>query len=233
MPATPSELPRPRRRRRLLIALASLAALAIALPAADALARERGESRLADRIAARHQDLRSAPQVEIGGYPFLLDAARGTHPEVRVTADGRTPDGRPVRAAVELKEVVQGPGGYTAGAVDARFTVPFDALATGTGKNLRLSDAGDGQLRVERSAFGIAAVVTARLELKDDTVTLQATKATLAGRPIDPANPLITEALAGKRWELPALPLGLRASEVSVGPEGVTARARGERLTLS
>ncbi|MFJ9642248.1 LmeA family phospholipid-binding protein [Streptomyces sp. NPDC004244] len=233
MPATPSEPSRPRRRRRLLIAGAALAAVAIALPAADALARERGESRLADRIAARHQDLRSAPQVRIGGYPFLLDAARGSHPEVRVTADGRAPDGRPVKAAVDLKEVTQGADGYSAAAVDARFTVPFDALAGEAGKGVRLSDAGDGQLRVERSAFGISAVVTARLQLKEDTVTLQATKATLAGRPIDPANPLIAEALAGKRWELPALPLGLRASEVSVGPDGVTARAHGERLTLS
>ncbi|MEU3774590.1 DUF2993 domain-containing protein [Streptomyces sp. NPDC032472] len=226
----PAASRRPRRRARTVIAVAAL--LATALPAADALARHQGESRLADRIASRHPDLRSAPQVRIDGYPFLLDAARGSHPEVRVSADAVTADGHPVRADVDLREVCERPGGYSASEVDARFTVPFDSLGARTDRALHVSDAGDGRLRIERRAFGIPVVITARPHLENNTVTLQASAATLAGHPVDPATPVIAQALAERRWELPALPLGLRASEVTVGPDGVTAHARGERVAL-
>ncbi len=221
-----------RPRRRIRIVLVVTAAFATALPAADALARHHGESRLTDRILSRHPALRSAPDVHIAGYPFLLDAARGTHPEVRVAADARTPDGRPVKAALDLREVSEHPGGYAASEVDARFTVPFDALGAPGGPAPRLSDAGGGRLRIERSAFGIPLVITARPQLQDNTVTLRAATATLAGRPVDPATPIIAEALAARHWELPALPMGLRASEVTVGPDGITAHAHAERVAL-
>ncbi|MEW2414491.1 DUF2993 domain-containing protein [Streptomyces sp. NPDC046866] len=227
MPAAPR---RPRRRARAVIAAAAV--LTAALPAADALARHHGESRLADRIAARHPGLRSAPQVRIGGCPFLLDAARGAHPEVRVSADAVTADGHPVRADVELRQVTERPGGYAASEVDARFTVPFDSLGARTDRALRFSDGGDGLLRIERRAFGIPVVVTARPHLENNTVTLRASAATLAGHPVDPATPAIAQALAERRWELPALPLGLHASEVTVGPDGLTAHARGEGVAL-
>ncbi|MFJ7169908.1 DUF2993 domain-containing protein [Streptomyces globosus] len=230
--ATAPDRPRPGRRRRTVIAATAALAVLLALPAADAFARHRGEDRLADRIAARHPDLRSKPQVEIGGYPFLLGAARGAHPEVRVRADGHAPDGRPVEADVELGGVSREKDGYTASAVDARFTVPFEALAGEAGGKATLSDAGNGRLRIERRALGLPVAVTAELRLQGDTVTLHATSATLAGAPVDPAMPMVRQALAEKQWKLPALPWGLHASEVSVGPDGVTAHARGEDVTL-
>ncbi|MFJ2821380.1 DUF2993 domain-containing protein [Streptomyces toxytricini] len=227
-PSTP-----PNRRRWTVIAATAALAVLLALPAADAFARHRGEARLADRIAARHPDLRSEPQVEIGGYPFLLGASRGTHPEVRVRADGHAPDGRPVTADVELKDVSRKGDGYEAASVDARYTVPFDALAgEAGGKGTTVSDAGNGRLRIERRALGLPVAVTAELRLQGDTVTLHATSATLAGAPVDPAMPMIKQALAEKQWKLPALPMGLNASEVSVGPDGVTAHARGEDVAL-
>ncbi|MFF3838451.1 LmeA family phospholipid-binding protein [Streptomyces sp. NPDC001930] len=200
---------------------------------ADALARQLGEERFADRIAARQGGGLTSPGVTIDGHPFLLHAARGHHPEVRVTGDARTPDGIPVRAEVDLHRVSEQPGGYAADSVDAAFTAPFDALGTAGDREMRLSDAGGGRLRIESGVLGMPLVITAEPRLDAGVVTLHADSATLAGRTLDPTAPAIAGALSRGHRQLPPLPLGLRPTEVTVGPDGITAHAEARRVNLT
>ncbi|MEV0414358.1 DUF2993 domain-containing protein [Streptomyces sp. NPDC050448] len=220
-------LRRPARRAVAVAVLAGAALLTV-----DAVARQVAEERFADRIAAR-QGGPAAPEVTIKGYPFLLDAARGTHPEVRVKADARTSDGLPVKAAVDLHEVSERAGGYAAASVDAAFTARFDSLGSRGGRDVRLSDAGNGRVRIEAGVVGMPLVITAELRLDAGAVTLHADSAALAGRPIDPAAPAIDRALSERRRQLPPLPMGLEATAVSVGSDGVTVHARAHRVDLT
>ena len=240
-PATPKKRTRrmalPRRQARPVIALAVLAGTA--LLTVDALARHVAEERFADRIAERHGSGLSAPEVSIEGYPFLLDTARGTHPEVRLKADARTRDGIPVKTVVDLREVSERAGGYAAESADATFTAPFDSLGSlgslGSqgGRKVRLSDAGNGRLRIESGVLGMPLIITAELRLDAGAVTLHADSAALAGRPIDPTAPAIGRALSKQRRQLPPLPMGLKATAVSVGADGVTAHAHAQGVDLT
>ncbi|WP_406865203.1 DUF2993 domain-containing protein [Streptomyces sp. HUAS MG47] len=224
-----------RRPARGVIALTLLAGAA--LLTVDTLARhtaeERFANRITERIADRHGSGPAAPEVTIEGYPFLLNTARGAHPEVRLTADALTPDGIPVKAAVDLREVSETADGYTAESVDAAFTAPFDSLATQGSRQIRLSDAGNGRLRIVSSILGMPLTIIAELRLDAGAVTLQADSAALAGRLIDPAAPAIDKALSERRRQLPPLPLGLKATTVTVGPDGITAHARARRVDLT
>ncbi|WP_369776984.1 DUF2993 domain-containing protein [Streptomyces sp. R33] len=221
----------PRRRARRAVAVAVLAGTL--LITADAVARQVGEERFADRIAARQGRSLASPEVTIEGAPFLLAAARGTYPEVRVKADARTGDGIPVKAAVDLHEVSEHAGRYAAESLDAAFTAPFASLGSRGDRSVRLSDAGDGRVRIEAGVVGMPLVITAELRLDAGAVTLSADSASLAGHPIDPAAPAIARALSERSREIPSLPMGLEPTAVSVGPGGVTVHARAPRTDLT
>ncbi|MFD9978473.1 DUF2993 domain-containing protein, partial [Streptomyces sp. NPDC059017] len=179
-------------RRRLLLWTALVTAvLLLALPAVDRLSATVAEKRLAERIAARQESLVGAPRVSIGGFPFLLSAARGTFPEIAVEADAVTKEGRAVRASVELREVTGTGGGYTAASADARFTAPFDSLGAGLGDGATLSADGDGRLRVDREVLGLPLTVVAEPRLTGRTITVVPVSASFAGRPVDPRRPPI------------------------------------------
>ncbi|MFF1491952.1 DUF2993 domain-containing protein [Streptomyces sp. NPDC058304] len=221
----------PRRRVRRAVAVVVLAGAL--LLTVDAVARQVGEERFADRIASRQGGGLRSPEVTIEGYPFLLDAARGSHPEVRVKGDARTSDGIPVKAAVDLHEVSEHAGGYAAQSLDAAFTASFDSLGSRGDRSVRLSDAGNGRVRIEAAVVGMPLVITAALRLDAGAVTLSADSASLAGRPLDPATPAIGRALSERSREIPPLPMGLEPTAVSVGPGGVTVHARARRTDLT
>ncbi|MFD9128283.1 DUF2993 domain-containing protein [Kitasatospora sp. NPDC059571] len=182
------------------------------------------EHRLAGRIAARQSGLVGVPQVTLAGFPFVLEAARGSYPEVRVRADAVTAAGRQVRADVDLRRVTGSGGGYRAAGADARFTLPFGQLGGALGPGTALS-ADHGRLRIDRSVLGLPLTVTAEVRLAGGAVTLRPLSASLAGRPMDPADPRLTAAFGAADRTVPPLPLGLVPTGVSVGDDGVTLRA--------
>ncbi|MCX5588274.1 LmeA family phospholipid-binding protein [Streptomyces erythrochromogenes] len=228
-PAGPAARPAGPRRRRALIAAGAAAVLLLAVPVTDSVARDLAEERLADRISLRQTNLAGRPDVSIEGLPFLLQAARETYPEVRVRADAKTGRGSPVKADVTFDNVSR--DGYRADSASARFTAPYSSLGDGPDGGTLVSDAGNGQLLIRRSVLGAPVVLTAGVELHDGVVSLRPTAASVAGRAMDPASPLIAQALARQTRTLPELPLGLRPSGVSVGADGVTLTARAEDVT--
>ncbi|MEU6299092.1 LmeA family phospholipid-binding protein [Streptomyces erythrochromogenes] len=230
-PGGPAARPARPRRRRALIAAALAGVLLLALPVADSVARGLAEERLADRIELKQTNLVGRPDVSIEGLPFLLRAARETYPEVRVRADAKTDRGSPVKADVTFDHVAREGDGYRADSASARFTAPYSSLGGGPDGDTLVSDAGNGQLLIRRTVLGAPVVLTAGVELHDGVVSLRPTAASVAGRAMDPASPLIAQALARQTRTLPELPLGLQPSGVSVGADGVTVTARAEDVT--
>ncbi|MFK0237360.1 LmeA family phospholipid-binding protein [Streptomyces vinaceus] len=220
----------PRRTRRW--ALAGACALLAGLVLADRVAAGVAEDRMADRIAARQSALVQAPDVSIDGFPFLWNSAAGSYPEVEVEGRARTEDGLPVTASVDLREVSRTPGGYAAATARGQFTVPLDALAAKRGAGVRLTGR-DGRSEITRSFMGVPLVVTAALKLTGDTVTLEPAAASLAGRPLDPANPQIAAALRAAERKIPELPLGLVPSGISVDAGAVTVHGEAREVALA
>ncbi|KPI33599.1 Protein of unknown function DUF2993 [Actinobacteria bacterium OV450] len=220
---------RPRRTRRLV--LAGACALIAGLVLTDRVAAGVTEGRMADRMAARQSALVAAPDVSIDGFPFLWHAAAGSYPQVEVEGRAETQDGLPVTAAFDLHDVSRRRGGYSASAARAAFSVPLDALAAKRGSDVRLTGR-DGKLQITRTIMGMPLVVTAALKLTGDTVTLEPTAASLAGRALDPANPRIVAALNAVERKIPELPLGLAPSSVSVDDGAVTVHSEAKDLAL-
>ncbi|MEV0928921.1 LmeA family phospholipid-binding protein [Streptomyces spongiicola] len=221
-----------RHRRWLWVSLVA-ALLLVALPAADRVCAALAEKRIAERIAARQHELSGTPQVTVGGFPFLLGAARGAFPSVEVRADATTKEGRRVRATVELRDVAQRDGGYEAASADAGFTAPFDSLGEGLGAGATLSADGAGRLRVETGILGLPLTVVAEPRLTGRTISLVPVAASFAGRPVDPAGPRISAAFADRKVVVPELPAGLTPTRVSVDDAGVTLHARGDDVRLT
>ncbi|MCQ9135647.1 DUF2993 domain-containing protein [Streptomyces sp. IBSBF 2807] len=208
-------------------------ALIALLPAADRFAAVSAEHRLADLIAGRQTAVVGTPQVSIDAFPFLLSAAEGSFSRVAVRADAVTGRGRPVQAAVDLKDVSEHAGSYRAASADARFTAPFSSFGADSGPDLSLSDDGHGRLRVERQVFGLPLTITAEVRLSGRTVKVVPVAASLAGRAVDPAGPRIQEAFAGQDRTLPKLPAGLDPRDVSVTASGVVLHAHGDDIRLT
>lgn len=221
---------RPGRTRR--CALAGACALLAVLVLADRVAAGVAEDRMAGRIAARQSALVGAPDVSIDGFPFLWNAAAGNYPEVEVEGRARTDDGLPVTASLDLREVSRTAGGYAAATARGQFKVPLDALAAKRGAGVRLTGR-DGRMEITRSFMGVPLVVTAALKLTGDTVTLEPAAASLAGRPLDPANPQIAAALRAAERKIPELPLGLVPSGISVDAGAVTVRGEAREVALA
>ncbi|MCX4545491.1 DUF2993 domain-containing protein [Streptomyces sp. NBC_01565] len=227
----PTSLPRPRRRRARLWTVAGACALVAVAALTDTVAAALAEGDLADRVVRRQSALVESPDVSIEGLPFLLHAARGTFPEVDVRAKAATEEGLPVTASVDLRNVSKAKGNYRAATARADFSVPLDALAAKRGPDVRLSESG-GRLEISRAVLGLPLVVTTEVRLSGDTVTLEPTAATIAGRPLDPANPRIAAAVKDAEREIPALPLGLEPSGISVADGAVTVHARADDVAL-
>ncbi|MCU7820695.1 DUF2993 domain-containing protein [Kitasatospora sp. DSM 101779] len=209
-----------------------MAGLAAAALGTDRVAAGAAEDRLAHRVADRQPSVVGTPEVTVEGFPFLLEAARGTFPAVSVRAAAHAAGGLPVAARVDLRDVSERSGHYTAAGAEARFTVPFDALAAALGPDSAVT-ADHGRLHLARSVLGLPLDVTAEVRLTGHAVNVRPVTATLAGRPLDPADTRFAAVFQERDRTLPELPIGLAASGVSVDGDGLTVHARADRTTLS
>lgn len=224
---------RPRRRSRWV--LAGITVLALAVLGADRLAVHRAESRISDRISERAEErgtpLAKKPDVTIPAFPFLLRTADSI-PEIRVEAQTTTADGLPVQAVIGLRDVAAKSGSYSAGKAEADLSTPLSAVENRLGPGTDVS-ADAGHLRITREVLGVPLTLTADLVLSGDTLTLRPIAATLAGRPIDPNGPRITEMLTAHRRRLPDLPMNLRPTAVLVHDRDITLHAKSDQPRLA
>ncbi|MBY8842193.1 DUF2993 domain-containing protein [Streptomyces sp. SP2-10] len=223
-----------RARRRTTAVLAAALALATLVGTAEAVVRDR----IADRIAAMAaKRLGTTPDVGLGTTPALWQLARGTLPDVELTADGvaaRRMTGLTVDA--RLRQVRRNGHGGTVGS--STVTVDADAASlAGIGADrpdgevadrpdgVVVPDPAHGRFVVHLGGSG-ALTVPVTPSLHGRTIRVTPGRPAFAGTPLPDALAEKVTARAARTVSLTGLPLRLE-------PRRLTVTGTGLRLTLS
>jgi hypothetical protein len=215
--------------RALLILLVLLGSL---LVVADRVAVSVAEDRVADRIAEQ-ADLRSPPEVDIPGVPFLTQALAGRYDEVRIAltaADLGQPGGTDADVVlrgveVPLSDVLSGSVQQVAvERVDGTVTLPYDLLAAQFPGVTGLEREGDG-LRVTGTVelLGREVPLTATGDVRLDGADLVVDVEEAGGVGVELPDVVVDRAsdLLDLRYTVPPLPFGLQLTDVRPADDGV------------
>jgi hypothetical protein len=215
--------------RALLVVLLLLVGLAVV---ADRVGVGIAEDRVGQVIAERGQ-LAGQPEVDIGGFPFLTQAVRGTYEDVRISltaADLAQPEGTRVDVSlrgvhVPLSDVLSGSvKEVPVDRIDGTATLSYALLSQQLGPGTTLTRDGDG-LRVERTlqlaglTVPVTAVGTLTLDGNDLVVDVQQASGVGVDLPaflVDRASDLLD-----LRYPVPELPFGLQLTGVTPADDGV------------
>lgn len=223
-----------------------LVALLVVGVVADVLAARAAERAIATRVQ-QTGGLGLAPEVEIRGRPFLVQALRGRYDDVVVRASGVPAGQLRFGSLVTQMQGLRVPlsavlsGSVTAVPVDrisARGVVSYEALtALVAERGLRVGDAGGGRVRVTGSVQVLGRTLEASAvslpTLDGNTLVVTAERFEVGNAAADA---LLSRALGNRldfRVELAALPYGLTLSSLQVGPPGVAVLARGTDAVLT
>ena len=215
--------------RALLVVVLLLLGLAVA---ADRFAVGIAEDKVAEQMAAKG-GLHGRPAVDIAGFPFLTQAAAGRYDDVRISLSAEQL-GQPAgtQAHVDLRGVHVPLSSILSGSVDRVPVDRIDGTATLSYALLSAKLGGDTTLRPE----GTGVRVTKTVELLGrsipltaaGTVTLAGNQLVLdvskaAGAGVDLPGFLVSRAsdLLDLRYDLPALPFGLRVTGLTPADDGV------------
>jgi hypothetical protein len=227
--------------RKLLVLVVVLGALAVV---ADRVAVTVAERQVATEI--QHQaNLSGPPGVDIAGFPFLTQAVAGRYTDVRISltaADLGQPAGtsadvsllgvRLPLSTVLSRSVRQIP----VDRVDGSATLSYALLAQRIGGDTTLRQEGNG-LRITRTVevagrrFPVTASGTVRLEGRDLVVDVQHA----SGAGVQVPGFLIEQVsnLLRLRYQIPALPFGLRVTGVRPAADGVDVTVTATDTVLS
>jgi hypothetical protein len=202
------------------------------------------EGRVAEQIADRSA-LTGAPEVEIGGFPFLTQALSGEYDDVRIqlTADEL---GQPAgtRADVSLRGVHVPLSDVLSGSVqqipvdrvDGTATLSYALLAQQLGGDTALTAEGDGirlTKTVEVLGFDFPLTATGTVTLDGQDIVVDVQDASAGGVDV-PAFVLRQAAdLLDFRYAVPALPFGLQLTSVQPRTDGVDVRVEARDTVLS
>lgn len=218
-----------------------LVLLAVLLTAADRFGKALAERAVANRL---EDELGTRPVVEVGGFPFLTQAVRGSYEDVQVRAGGvtrgslRVQDFRAELSGLDvpLSDVLD--GGVSSAPVDlltASGYITYPDLAAASGLPLTLAAEG-GRVRVSGSltVLGQVLPVTAlsQVVLEAGALLVRAQDLQVGGAPVGPE---IVASLAGQldvRVPVRGLPYGLRLESVTSGPQGVAFTAGAVNIVL-
>jgi hypothetical protein len=218
--------------KSLLIVLLVLLGLAVV---ADRVTVGLAEERVATDLASAG-GLQGTPTVDIRGFPFLTQAVAGRYDDVRIslTADQLgQPEG--TRADVALHGVRLPLSVVVSGAVrevpvdrlDGTATLSYELLSAELGADTTLEREGDG-LRITRTVelLGRRVPLTAVGTVTLDGNALVVDVERAAGAGVELPGLLVQQASdrLDLRYEIPALPFGLRLTDVSPGADGVDLR---------
>ncbi|MEV0001177.1 DUF2993 domain-containing protein [Micromonospora sp. NPDC050980] len=254
--ANPAE-GRPRRRgRKVLIGfVVLLLVLGGLLVVADRVAAGVAERAIADQVRQElaKQDARSAaPEVEVGGFPFLDQVLAGKyeHISIQLTDVQGNVQGGAVelpRLDVDARNVTasldtlrSGRGDVVAESVDGRGTVTYDSLAKLLNRpGLKLGER-DGKLTVTAPVdiLGIKLTVngTADLTVNDGKVALRFNDLTADGLPnVAPARTLLSNYAKSISIDvpLPELPFQLNLRKVEPTPDGLVVAGDAENVPIN
>lgn len=253
--------PTPTRRRRrwprrlaitLVVLLVLLGGLVVV---ADRVGVNVAERRIADEVQTQLSGrgvYASAPDVEIGGFPFLTQVISERYQRISIEIRdlSTSPDGQGIRIPlldVQARDISAplavlrgGPGEIVAGSVEGTATIGYASVATLTNQpDLRLAER-DGQLEATLpvSFAGREFVLTGNASVEVDAGKLRLRFSDLDAEGL-PRNDAIRSAINGLATRmavdvtLPALPFGIELREVRVSPEGLAIAATASDVPLN
>lgn len=215
-----------------------LAVLALVGLAADRVAHRVATDEAESRLAAEGL---SAVSVDVGGFPFLDQLLRRRFDQVSVRATSlRTDAGSAEQIRLTARDVAAGSDGTaTAGAVSARGTVTYaEVLRQVDREGLRLSDAGDGKVRVRGDVTLLGRTLTAsavgRVEIRGRRLQVVPTNVELAdGSALDVE---LAQSLADRLsvgYRLPDLPDGVVVRQIVPAASGLVVTVSGRNVSFS
>ena len=254
-----AQRPRRRGRRALIILVVLLLVLGGLLVVADRVAAGVAERAVADQVnqEVAKQDIRaSAPEVTVGGFPFLTQVLAGRYDSISILlrdvqgpAQGQTKGVRLPELAVDARNVKasldtlrSGQGDVTAETVEGTGTIAYDSVVELINRpGLTLREEG-GKLAVtapvqvpildqEVTAHGIA-----ELSVQQGEILVNFDELTADELPDIPAARAFISAYAKQisvRVPLPAMPFALEVREVRALPEGLAVTATARNVPLN
>jgi hypothetical protein len=226
--------------RALLVVVLLLLGLAVV---ADRVAVGIAEDKVAEQVAAKG-GLHGRPTVDITGFPFLTQAVRGRYDDVRIalTADqlgqpaGTRADIALHGVHVPLSSVLSGSvGEVPVDRIDGTATLSYALLSAQLGGDSTVRAEGDG-LRITKTVELLGQTIpltaTGTVALQDNRLVIDVHKA--AGAGVDLPGFLVSRAsdLLDLRYDLPALPFGLRLTGVTPAEDGVHLRLEATDAVL-
>ena len=237
----PGKQRRPRRRRRGTKWLIALVILLGLLVAADRIAVVVAEGKLASRIQSS-QHLSQKPAVSIDGFPFLTQVVSRDFPHATVDIHGLTANGgltiSDLHADLRGVHVNSGFNAATVDTLAATAQMSYADIAKALASQMtvggvqvgtiKLSDAGDDRLSASYDVLGIG--VTATID-----VTVVGTN-TLEFKSVSiktPVSALFTPPNFDVKYDLGALPFGMKLTQLAFTPAAVDISATGTNVNLS
>ena len=220
--------------RKLLVALIVLALVGIAADrVAHRLATNEAESRL---VSHGLED----PTVSVGGFPFLDQVLQRQFDEVRVQATSlQTESGRAEDLDVTAYDVDAPAGGpVTVGRLEGHGTVTYAEVLRQAGvEGWELSDAGNGNVRIQRDVTVLGRTVTAtatgRVEPRGQRLRVVPTDVRVEGGAGAAGVAATFADQLALTYSLRALPDGMTVQKVEAGPTGFVVTVAGSDLTFT
>ncbi len=225
----------------MIVVLAIVVVLGLAI-GADFAARAWADAEVAQRLQPE-LGTPELPTVDVGSFPFLVQALAGNVSSVRVQADdvGTTND-----QALQVRHLdVTATGVHsddwfktmTADHVAGTAQIDLTALSELIGE--QVSSAGDGKVSFTRSTQvlgqNVSVVVTGRPSLDAAAQTL-----TLADPSVEVANITLPQTVVDllirtlvKPVDITGIPLGLKLISITVDDSGITAEVAGDNISLT
>jgi hypothetical protein len=208
----------------------------------DFLAKAIVEGRVAEAVQTRY-DLTTEPDVDIHGFPFLLEAATRRLDRVDVHADSvQVANVELAEAELRMHDVrVESTSSAVAETVDAEAVVPYSELAelaeeVGRG-SVTLSYGGapdtlavSGTVSVLGQDFDVVAYTQVRVD--ESTLTLRTTRVEIDGQP---ATEQLVQAIGNQfdlTFRIPEMFDLVRLTGVEMRPDGVAVGLTGSDIAL-
>lgn len=227
--------------------------LVLLLLAGALLGLDRGLHAYAERRAATELQnslaLRSPPDVDIRGFPFLTQAARNHFPRVDLTASGVSGSRSPGEPPLEIETLqaelydVRTEDGYrrvTAGRLDGRAVLAYDALRGYNENPLSYGGSSGGPGRVQTKVSApvggdlLAATLSGVVTVDEPNQQVVITEPSVEVVGVELGDEVV-ERLAERFLDpIPVgpLPLGLRLTGVEATETGMVARVTGTDVVI-
>jgi hypothetical protein len=221
--------------RGLIVGAIVVALVAVGLAAADLVVRNLAEKAVA-RQAQTELGLSSAPDVSLGGWPFLVHAATRSFPSAKISIDSMplaSGDTSIVVTSVEATATDISPqgNGYVVGHAEGTGLVTFAELSKAAGRTV--TSAGGGKIAIAVDISGVQATVTGIPTLDTTAKTVSLADSTIGFGGVE-----VPSILSQQILEMFTDPISVKDDQFTVtslttGDQGITFTASADNVQIS